>query len=1287
MSQNAPHDLDETLMSSMPSSAGVPSPGESPTATLGPSTRPLRESAMPQVPGYEILGELGRGGMGVVYQARQLALGRIVALKMILAGSHAAPDDLQLFRAEAEKMARLQHAHIVQVYEIGEHQGLPYFSLEFCAGGSLHHKLQGTPLKPRDAARLLETLARAVAVAHDKQLVHRDLKPHNVLLDEHGEPKIADFGLARRLDAAGQTQTGTIKGTASYMAPEQARGERVGPLADVYGLGAVLYELLTGRPPFLADNTVAILGQVLFQEPVPVRRLQPAAPRDLETICLCCLHKVAHRRYPSALALAEDLRRYQAGEPIVARPVGRLERAWKWARRRPAVASLAALLIVAVAVGFALVTWKWQDESAARALAESNEQIANEQRDAATVARDKESLARQEEERAKKKEADARQLAEDQKKEAFRQRDFARKYFKKAQDAVKTLLVESSQDPDYLRDVPGLAVVRRKLLEKALLAQQGFLEDQSDDPVVREAAGYTYMLVAELQTEQEHFDKADAAFQQGLAIFQRLAAQFPESQDYRAALAASHYAFGNYLRQRERYAEAVQQMSKAIAIDQDLVGQFPDNLEYVFELATAHDGLGMTHFQAGAEADAEKHLLTAGQYQKKLLARWPPNPLHVFGASMTQANLSATLSAKRPKEAVPHARKALELRLSLYALTPTNVDVRKAVAQSRLALAAALALSGNLEEGEKHYRDALADLQKLHDEFPTNGYFQVNLAQTHSSLGALLLKEKRYDEAEKQLRLALPLQEKLLQQLPDHWYRRGNLALTHKMLGEVLQHLDRFDEAEKHYRIALQQYQKLNTAPSPGKDDRDIEVETAINLGTLLMERGQLAESEQLYRSAVALQEQCVKEHPDDADSRMTLSLVCNNLGSVLAESGRLEEARTWQEKTVAMRKELAAQFPDNLRYRFRLGQAYVNLGSGDVQRQQFKTGEKHLRDALTILEELPAEFTGTVEYRTSLQKIHVGLTQVLNADGSPDAEKHARKAVELGELLLHDLPNNPTIRKDLAMCHYNLAIWLRNARSYEEAEKHFTQAVGMYEKLVGEMPKVSGLRFDLAKTYFNVGWQHLMREQWTQAETAMRQGQRLTRELVATSPSVVEFQQVHKSIEGMLATLRQRLVQKAAEYQKQKDWKPLRATLEELVAFDRRSLKEDPDSSAARGQLGFNCFRLAYVCVELQDHAAAAKLAAEFPRYKDDVAKIWLASASLLGECMFLARSDTAFNVEQRSTASKAYGDLAMESLRQAVKLGFKDAKLLQEANDFAFLRDREDFQELIRNLELKKD
>ncbi len=278
----------------------------------------------PTLPGYEVLGVLGQGGMGVVYKARQLGLGRIVALKMILHAEHAGAEERRRFRAEAEAVARLQQPNIVQIHEVGEHKGLPYFSLEFCAGGSLAGKLNGTPLPPVEAARLVETLARAMQAAHQAGVVHRDLKPANVLLADDGTPKVTDFGLAKTMDAPGQTNTGAIMGTPSYMAPEQAGGRKdVGPAADVYALGAILYELLTGRPPFKAATLLDTLHEVVNVEPVAPRQLHSRTPKDLETICLKCLQKEQAKRYADAAALAEDLRRFLAGEPVAARRVGR----------------------------------------------------------------------------------------------------------------------------------------------------------------------------------------------------------------------------------------------------------------------------------------------------------------------------------------------------------------------------------------------------------------------------------------------------------------------------------------------------------------------------------------------------------------------------------------------------------------------------------------------------------------------------------------------------------------------------------------------------------------------------------------------------------------------------------------------------------------------------------------------------------------------------------------------------------------------------------------------------
>ncbi|HVS39710.1 MAG TPA: serine/threonine-protein kinase, partial [Gemmataceae bacterium] len=321
------------------------------------------------VPGYEILSKLRKGGMGVVYKARHLALDCVVALKMIRDDVLVGADALTRFRTEAQAIARLHHSNIVQIHDVGEVGGLPYFSLEFCTGGNLDEKLNGTPLLPKDAARQVEVLARAMHAAHQQNVIHRDLKPANVLLAADGTAKITDFGLAKKLDEVGVTHSGAIMGTPSYMAPEQAAGkpEEVGPLSDVYALGAILYECLTGRPPFKAATVMDTLVQVLADDPVPPRQLQSKTPRDLETICLKCLQKEPGKRYATAADLAEDLRRFQAGEPIRARPVGVVERGWRWCKRYPSRAGLAAAVMLAVAGATAGAVW-YQQDRAGRAL-------------------------------------------------------------------------------------------------------------------------------------------------------------------------------------------------------------------------------------------------------------------------------------------------------------------------------------------------------------------------------------------------------------------------------------------------------------------------------------------------------------------------------------------------------------------------------------------------------------------------------------------------------------------------------------------------------------------------------------------------------------------------------------------------------------------------------------------------------------------------------------------------------------------------------------------------------
>jgi formylglycine-generating enzyme required for sulfatase activity len=381
---------------------GAATPGTDHTADFAPGSSPVdgataayvtgqAEEPMVSVPGYEIEGVLGRGGMGVVYKARHLALKRIVALKMIRAGSQAGPQELARFRLEAEAVGRLQHPSIVQIHEVGESGGHPYCALEFVEGGSLASKIHGQPLPAREAAKLAEALARAVQLAHSRNVVHRDLKPANVLLAADGTPKITDFGLARQMDGdSGETQAGQVLGTPSYMAPEQALGRShdAGPAADVYALGAVLYECLSGRPPFQGQTVVATLDLVRWQEPTPPSRWQPGVPRDLETICLKCLRKEPEKRYASAAELADDLVRYQRGEPIQARPVGGLERAVKWVKRNPVVTTAAAAVLLVAVLGMAGIVWKYLDAEQQRGIALENEAAALKEADKARKARD-----------------------------------------------------------------------------------------------------------------------------------------------------------------------------------------------------------------------------------------------------------------------------------------------------------------------------------------------------------------------------------------------------------------------------------------------------------------------------------------------------------------------------------------------------------------------------------------------------------------------------------------------------------------------------------------------------------------------------------------------------------------------------------------------------------------------------------------------------------------------------------------------------------------------------------
>ena len=534
----------------------------------------------PDVPGLELLEVLGSGGMGVVFKARQTALGRDVAVKFLRDEQRADPGRRERFIQEARAIAGLRHPHLVELYEFGQvpdasgATSQPYLVLEYVSGGSLSNLLRGSPQPPVEAARLVATLADAIHYAHGQGVIHRDLKPANVLLqraEANGEGefegtrgvrfsrarpltadlsvKVTDFGLAKFLSGGDLTHSGDVLGTPSYMAPEQAAGKSapVTAAVDVYGLGAILYEALTGRPPFAAATVDATLGLLRQDEPVPPRRFEPTVPRDLETICLKCLRKEPGRRYASARDLAQDLRRFAAGGHIRARPVGTTERVMVWCRRRPGFAGLLAAFVLVFVAGSALVLWQWGQarQSAARA-----------ERNAAAFERERDT-ARQEKARAER-------------------------HLQMVRDRVDQL----KQLGNDLLQQAGSYRTGQAVLKEALAFYKKLLPEEGSDPLLRRQAALLFDKVALIHHTLGQAGEAAEAWGRRASLLSSLLEAEPDDIDLRSALSHSHRWRGNALRDLGQTREAQEAYDEAARLQERLLHDHPD--EPLYQLALSN---------------------------------------------------------------------------------------------------------------------------------------------------------------------------------------------------------------------------------------------------------------------------------------------------------------------------------------------------------------------------------------------------------------------------------------------------------------------------------------------------------------------------------------------------------------------------------------------------------------------------------------------------------------------------------------------------------------------------
>ena len=796
------------------------SPGHHDTPLVpSPGLPPMRFTpGMPQHVGdYEILGVLGRGGMGVVYKAKQKKLNRVVALKMILGGLHASDEDLRRFRQEAEASARLQHPNIVQIHEIGEIDGKPYFSLEYVEGGCLANRMANEPQPVFSAAQLIEILARAMHYAHQRGIVHRDLKPANILLappppdgsatapvTSFGIPKITDFGLAKRMDTdLGQTQTGAIMGTPSYMAPEQAGGRirEIGPATDIYALGAILYDLLTGRPPFKANTLADTLHQVQMAEPVSPGRLQPQVPRDLATICLKCLNKDPKKRYESGMALAEDLGRFLAGEPIRARPTSLLERSIKWSRRRPSLAALIAVSVLSF-VGLTIGGWWF-----AASLFWANQEI--------------------------KKAND----------EAQAERVRAEDNLEQALAAIDGVLTEMGVSID---EVPLLEKTRAKVLNKAVLLFAHLPTEDQKTPQALFKSARAKGRLGEAELLLGHLSAAETAYKDAEVGFKELIASAPKQADYRGEMARTSHDMGLLYRKKGLPSEASCALWEAMDLREALVRESPEELSFLKDYAQSIYWLGATLARMkGGQDEAEEMYRLAIQKQDDLLAALKDNQpdskemrrdlmrdkarmLNNLGllcgqtgrrneaittfdsAAIIQKSLAAaytdiptirrdqarTLNNKGIQEWKTDGKrisaeetfgKAIELLEALIRDFPSVPAYRDELATVNRTKGVLLQEVQRPTEAEAAFDKSLAihqELVKNFDQFPE---YQSKLADDYLAIGRLQLLEKQFSpQTEQMFMQALALQEDLVKKFPDDGEYHSNLSNMYKNLGTFI---------------------------------------------------------------------------------------------------------------------------------------------------------------------------------------------------------------------------------------------------------------------------------------------------------------------------------------------------------------------------------------------------------------------------------------------------------------------------------------------------------------------
>lgn len=886
--------------------SGIQAAHETPSlnqaATIAARGREADEPRPLDLPGYEIIRRIARGGMGVVYEARQHQPNRTVALKMILAGQFASDEEIRRFHQEAESAAGLDHPGIVPIYEVGEHRGQHFYSMGLVAGRTLKQVLADEVLSSRDAASLLHQLALAVSYAHQRGVIHRDLKPANVLVDRENRPRITDFGLAKRTDRDSQlTGTGDVMGTPGFMPPEQARGESVTEAADIYSLGAVLYNMLTGRPPFQAASAVETIRLVTDAEAVPPRQLNELIDRDLETICLKCLEKDASRRYATAAELAADLHRYLDGEPIQARPVSRAERAVKWARKRPAITAMMGLVAVVTTAGVAFSAYHWN-----RAVRERDDRTAAQLRAEANL--------------------------------------------QKARDAVLTMLTRVGDER--LRNVPQMSRLREKLLQDAVRFNKSLLE-LSDEPSIRADVADTQLILARIYNMLGQKEQTVAALDSAISMLDALHAEHPEVRPYHTSLIRAHVLAAETYQGMSEHDRA----TTACGSVDELISGIPlrQRTDQERRLVAATQAVrAASHAATGSAGSAE----TAYRDALTTLATVTPSGREEPEFRQQQAEVHLALGVllsptQNTEGASEQFAEALTILDRLATESPDERTYQEDYASACFTVAGFKRDIGEFDEAETLAARALAAREQLASDFPHIPDFRNDAASAMSLLAITLAVSQQTSKAAPFFKRARDESQALLDDFPDVVLFERTLARHEKLLGIFYHNTRDTLKSRTPYNNARERFEDLNRR---FPDDPQYLAETAATYGGLrnsYFATGEFDESLQWSRKEIDLLKKLRSLEPANYDHVHRLASAYRWRGETFRAQGELDQAETNLITAIELHKLVAEKVPEKAQYQRLLAEAHVMMARYYVEFDDYATAVKLFSEAITIQDAL----------------------------------------------------------------------------------------------------------------------------------------------------------------------------------------------------------------------------------------------------------------------------------------------------------------------------------------------